>query len=71
MTSVRGDNTQRVEDFNAKFPVGSHVHFRKANGSLTPATVRSAAEVHRGIGAVVWLVGIAGPKSLDRIMEVL
>jgi hypothetical protein len=60
---------ERVAEFNSKYPVGSEVHWRRANGTMTDATVRNAAEVKRGLGAVVWLDGIAGPKSLDRIEE--
>jgi len=59
----------RVAEFNAKHPVHSDVLFRKVNGEVVPASIRQPAELRRGVGPVVWLDGIAGPKSLDRIEE--
>jgi hypothetical protein len=65
---IREGMERRAADFNAKFPVGSVVHFRKADGSLSAEKIRTAAKVDSG-DIVIRLVGIAGPKGLHRIQE--
>lgn len=57
-----------VDDWNAKYPVGTPVVLLKDSGENFSTTTRSEAQVLSGHSAVVWLVGVSGCYQLDRVV---
>ena len=58
----------KIEVFNKKHPVGSKVTVIKDLGEKIETEVRFPAEILSGHSTVVWLVGISGCYSLDRVI---
>ncbi len=58
----------KVDAFNESNPVGSSVTVIKDLGEKIETTVRHPAEILSGHTAVVWLKGISGCYSLDRVV---
>lgn len=59
-----------IVNWNKKYPVGTKVNVKKDNGEVLNTVTRSAADVI-GCMAVIWVEGIAGCYSLDRVTAVL
>ncbi len=57
----------RVDDWNAKWPVGTDVRFRKDSGEIVLTKTRTKAEVLSGHSAVIWLEGVSGCYDLARV----
>lgn len=57
----------QVENWNLKHQVGTDVTVRKDSGEVVVTKTRSQAQVLSGHSAVIWLEGIAGCYSLDRV----
>lgn len=61
---------RKVDDWNARYPVGQAVTVRRDNGESVTTTTRSEAELLSGHSAVVWLEGISGCYLLERVTPV-
>lgn len=57
----------QCDAWNAANPVGTRVVLRKDLGTEVNTRTRSVAEVLSGHSAVVWLEGVTGCYSLDRV----
>lgn len=53
--------------WNSVYPVGTSVDYRRDDGSTFATKTRTEASVLSGHTAVVWVDGIAGCVSLERI----
>jgi hypothetical protein len=53
-----------VDDFNARFPVGTRVFLRKDSGPVV-TTVSHAAVVLGGHSAVAWFEGVSGCYDVE------
>jgi hypothetical protein len=60
-----------VDKWNAKWPVGKSVLVKRDDGSITLTRSRSRAQLLGGHTAVIWVEGIAGAYSLERVEAVL
>lgn len=59
-----------VDDWNARFPVGTEVKMIKDSGDIVRTKTRSNAAVMGGHSAVIWLDGVAGCYLLKRVWAV-
>jgi hypothetical protein len=57
----------QCDAWNDKYPVGVKVVVSRDNGEQYPTTTRSTAQVLQGHSAVIWVYGITGCYSLDRV----
>ena len=57
---------RKVDDWNARYPIGTPVHVRRDRGCYD-TTTRSHAQVLSNHSAVVWLASISGCYALDRV----
>ena len=58
----------KIEEFNSKHPVGSHVTVIKDRGEKLKTTIRYPAEILSGHTAVIWLNDISGAYMLNRVV---
>jgi hypothetical protein len=58
---------RQVKEWNRDCPVGTPVTVSRDDGSEFETKTRSAARVLSGHTAVIWVDGIAGCYSLDRV----
>ena len=61
---------KKADKWNATHPVGTVVDLLKDGGEVVRTHTRSAAEVLSGHTAVIWLAGIRGCYTLDRVTPV-
>lgn len=63
-----GDPETDAEAFNARYPVGTSVRYRRgrADGDGVESVTRSAASVVGGT-AVVWIEGVGGRIALSHV----
>lgn len=59
---------RQCDQFNAHTPVGAPVVVRLDDGATLQTVVGSPAEVLSGHSAVIWLTGVRGCVSLDRVV---
>jgi hypothetical protein len=65
MRKPNQDQLQKiVNDFNAKYPVGTKVVLRKDSGEVETA-VTAPARILSGHSAVAWFEGVSGAYSID------
>lgn len=55
----------QVNDWNAKYPVGTEVDLEDGFGKRPRTRTRTPAQVLSGHSAVVWLEGVSGCWHLD------
>lgn len=60
-----------VDEWNAKYPIGTAVIVTKDNGVQVHTKTRSEASVLSGHTAVIWLEGLSGCYALDRCEPVV
>jgi hypothetical protein len=56
-----------VNEWNKKHPIGTAVVATRDDGEELPTKTRSEAKLLGGVTAVIWLEGIPGGYSLDRV----
>lgn len=66
----KGSLQEKVDDWNARYPVGQKVKVVKDLGDIFETTTRSEAQVLSGHTAVIWVVGITGCYQLDRVTAI-
>jgi len=60
----------KVERWNRRYPVGTPVIVQRDNGDLYTTRTRSEASLLPSGTAVIWVDGISGCYSLDRVKPV-
>lgn len=58
------------ENWNLKYPVGTHVNVRMDSGEMRETKTRSVAQILSGHTAVIWLDGISGFELLSRVSAI-
>jgi hypothetical protein len=58
----------KVRVFNQRHPVGSSVAIIKDDGEVVETTIVRRADILSGLVPVVWLDGITGAYSFDRVV---
>ncbi|MEO7827189.1 MAG: hypothetical protein ABIR60_08620 [Allosphingosinicella sp.] len=61
----------KVDEWNARHPVGQAVNVTRDNGQTLTTTTRSPAQVLAGHSAVIWVDGVDGCYLLDRVAAVV
>lgn len=67
MAQTKQTAQEKVDEFNRENPVGTPVIVRRDDGMRVLTTVRDAAVVLPSGAPVVWLKGVSGCHSLDRV----
>lgn len=61
---------RKVDDWNARYPVGQAVNVRIDGGGTVQTKTRSPAELMSGHSAVIWLEGVSGCYLLSHVTAV-
>lgn len=64
------DQTKMVNEFNRKYKIGTAVDVTRDNGEVLRTKTASEAQMIGGHTAVIWVDGITGCYSLNRVKVV-
>lgn len=61
---------KKVDQWNARYPIGQSVDLLKDGGEIMRTKTRSAAAILSGHTAVIWLENVSGCYIIDRVTAV-
>lgn len=70
MRKTSAKEQKKVDQWNAKYPVGQAVELQKDGGATILTKTRSRAEVLSGHTAVIWLEGVVGCYTLESVKAI-